>query len=417
MTRDNVAVIGGGVSGLTAAHILQRRHDVTVFEAAPRLGGHADTQLISAEAALDTAFVIFSERFYPNFARLLNELGVTSQPADLVVDIVCDDCGFAHVGADLFGTPLLPKRPTGVSREEWDNVSTDCARFGPALADAMSAGGSGPTVRQVLDQRGFSRFFATHYVYPMVGSLYLQPPRRIDEMPLKFLGDTLSRYGLMGADALATWRTVTGASHTYVRAVAGRLFRVRTGTRVQEVRRSGAGVSVKDSSGTVHDFAKVVIATHAPETLRILTDPPPDVREVLHSIRYAPFEAALHTDQSVLNGTGEASNTILHVTCAANGADFRSTYRAGLVHKLGEPEHQYLCSQNMTAQLAPEKVLRVLSYEHPVVTPESFALQERILELSDDVVAFAGAYAGNGFHEAGCASGVHAAKALGVTWE
>ncbi|MGP3989360.1 FAD-dependent oxidoreductase [Streptomyces sp. 3N207] len=415
MERRTAAVIGGGISGLTAAHVLQQQYDVTLFEAASNLGGHADTHRIAGQS-IDMGFIIYSELYYPMVTRLFKELGVETQPADLVVDVVCDDCGFAHLAGGVLGMENWPTRPQPVQERTWDAFERDCARFPADLMTIMAGEGTGPAVGELLQAGEYSSYFADHFLYPRTGSLFLQAPRHIDHMPVKSLGGTLSRYELMGPDALASWRTVTGGSRRYVDALATKLSRIHTASPVAGVSRDGDGVLITDGDGIPHTFHKAVIATHAPEALRMLSAPTSHQRTALEPFEYAPLEAAIHTDTTVLKGSADSSNTVLHVSCSEPESSFRATYRAGLVHKLGTEAHHYLCSNNMTDRIDPKDVLCTVQYEHPVVTAESTTAQQQLTQLSDETLAFAGAYFGDGFHEAGCRSGALAAERLGVRW-
>ncbi|MGW1805471.1 NAD(P)/FAD-dependent oxidoreductase [Streptomyces sp. NPDC002078] len=413
MTRRTVAIIGAGVSGLTAAHILQKQFDVTLFEAKERLGGNADTRMAGSFPA-DLGFVGFNELAYPNLMRLFAELGVTSKPAVQSADLVCRDCDFAHLNGDTLGAEGLPARPKNTDEATWNTFVADVVRFGNQMAELADSGPDRLTLGQLLSEQGYSEYFTRHYLYPRIGPWFLLHAADLNRVPAGFLAATMSPLGR--PEARAAWRVVDGGSRTYVERVAAGLSAVRTSTPVRSVTRSADGVEVRDGSAEVHHFDKAVIAVHPPQALRMLTNPTAAERAVIGAFEYAKVEMALHTDSSILSSDKLSSALLMEVSCATPRPLFTDCHVDVTMSQHLDTDVRYLKSFNPTDTIDPDKLVVRETYEVPVFTLESVAAQRRLPGLSDQVIAWAGAYHGNGFHEAGCASGVAAAEALGASW-
>ncbi|MEV7521812.1 FAD-dependent oxidoreductase [Streptomyces sp. NPDC091371] len=308
MSRPTVAVIGAGVSGMTAAYLLQRTHDVTVFEANDYLGGNANTQdaVLSADVTIpvDVAFMAYDET-YPNIKRLFGELEVASRPANIAIDVVCTGCGFTHMGSTPFGDGVVAARPDGVDPEVWGRFTAELERFPADLVAAVESGETTTmSVGEFLAKKDYSDYFFQHFVYPRVGPWWLNGPGSVHAMSLEFLLSTMRKYGLLNPDAFSTWRVVAGGSRAYLDKIAARLTAVHTSSRVREVRRTADGVLVRDAAGRTHAFDKAVVAVHPPTALEILYHATARERELLGIFRYMPMDATLHTDLSVFPETG-----------------------------------------------------------------------------------------------------------------
>jgi len=411
--RQSVAVIGSGISGMTAAHVLQQQFDVTVFEANARLGGNAHTYLVNGAVPIDLGFVAYNEVTYPYVARLFGELGIKSNPSLQSADAVCADCQFSHLGSDTLGADGLPPRPPDASEAVWRTFAADRDRFGTQLGALIDTPGTGLTVDEFLIQNAYSHYFIRHYLLPRLGPWFLLNPTDLARMPMRMLADTMGP--LMTPESSSAWRVVKGGSHTYIDLVARGLTRVLTSTPVRSVTRTGTGVDVRAASGTVRAFDKAVIAVHPPQALRMLDRPSDTERELLGAFEYARVEVALHTDASVLPDrcTG---GLMMHLTCATPHPMFADCHVDSTQALYLETATRYIKSFNATDTVDPAKLITREFYEIPVFTRDSLAAQERLAELSGSRLAWAGAYHGNGFHEAGCRSGVAAAEALGAEW-
>jgi predicted NAD/FAD-binding protein len=421
VTRPRAGVVGSGVAGLTAAFILQRRYDVTLFEADQRLGGHAHTHEIEGATGavrLDTGFIVHNERTYPHLLRLFEELDVRTQESEMSMSVRCEGCGLEYAGArNLRG---LFADPRTLSRPRYLRMLAEVTRFHRAARRLLvddDDGGTELTLGQFLSAGGYSRYFVDHFVMPLVSAVWSTGPLDSAQQPAWNLFKFLDNHGMLSVGGSLQWRTVVGGSRTYVDKVAERLSAVRVSTPVGTVTRGSEGLEIRDYADSVHQFDRVVIATHPDTALGMLADPTLAQKETLGAFTYSQNEATLHTDASILprRSWARASWNYLKATCSGTEGRPMVSYDLNRLMRLGEPRN-YVVTLNGADRVAESTVLAKMSYEHPVFTPESVAAQRRLSEISDETLAFAGAYHGWGFHEDGCASGVRAAACLGVDW-
>ena len=442
MTGRRIAVIGSGVSGLTAAYILARTDEVTIFEADDRLGGHADTHLVpgpgGTRTGIDTGFIVYNERTYPQLTRLLRELEVATQPSEMSMSVSCSGCGVGYAGKR--GLPGLGAGlPRGGAR--YLRMLTEVTRFHRTARKALASGAGGDLpLGDFLREGRFSAYFTAHFAAPLVGAVWSCPPGQALRYPAGYLFAFLANHGMLAVSGSPQWRTVTGGSRNYVERVAARLAKVRVSSPVRSVRRYPDGVEVRDASGEALDFDAAVIATHPDQALRLLAAPTPAEQSVLGAFAYTPNEAVLHTDATLLpprdavraswnyslncrdGGASEDSGTSQDRGISQDSGAGRPPTRVsyylnrlqGLPRGPGHPD--YIVTLGGRQDVDPARVIDVMEYAHPAYTRESVAAQRRLPELRTPVTAFAGAYHGWGFHEDGCASGVAAARALGGSW-
>ncbi|WP_431875897.1 NAD(P)/FAD-dependent oxidoreductase [Amycolatopsis sacchari] len=414
------AVIGSGVAGLTAAYILRKRYEVTLFEAEGRLGGHAHTHAVrtpdNREIAVDSGFIVHNDRTYPNLLRLFGELGVSTRDTEMSMSVRCRGCGLEYAGAKRLDG-LFAQRNNAV-RPRYLRMLGEVRRFhrhAQRVLDHPDAGDT--TLGAFLVIGGYSRFFADHFLIPLVSCVWSAGGHLSKQYPARYLFAFLRHHGMLSIGGSPTWRTVAGGSKSYVDKIVKNLAVLRKGLPVRSVHRRAGGVEVRDESDAAHRFDRVVVATHADQALRLLAEPTAAEREVLSAFRYSCNETLLHTDATVLPRArgARASWNYLKTSCATDDRPVLVTYDMNRLMRLDEPV-DYLVSLNSTEHVAERDVLARMVYEHPVYTPETLAAQRRLPELDDGRIAFAGAYHGWGFHEDGCASGVRAAAALGVDW-
>ncbi|GAB2465981.1 NAD(P)/FAD-dependent oxidoreductase [Jatrophihabitans fulvus] len=420
--RRSIAVIGSGVAGLTAAYVLQRSADVTLYEADDRLGGHADTHdVVGVDGVLrnvDTGFIVHNHRTYPNLLRLFGELGVGTQESDMSMSISCGGCGLEYAGGKgLAG--LLPS-VDAVRRPRYLRMLTEVKRF-HRRAQRLLAGddpaGERMTVREFLAAGRFSTYFDAHFMTPLIAAVWSTAPNQAGDYPAKYLFSFLDNHGMLSVSGSPTWYTVAGGSARYVEKAAKSLTAVETATPIRAVTRTGSGVEVRDDSDTAAHFDAVVVATHPHQALGMLAAPTADERDVLGAITYTTNPTLLHTDTAVLPTAPRAGASWNYAlpSCHTVPTEVQVSYDMNRLQRLEAPE-TYVVSLNAGHRVDPAKVVERMDYEHPVYTSSSVAARERLPELNDGVVAYAGAYHGWGFHEDGCRSGVDAAASLGVTW-
>ncbi|HET9760194.1 MAG TPA: FAD-dependent oxidoreductase [Nocardioidaceae bacterium] len=418
--RPTVAVIGGGVSGLTAAYLLSRTHHVTLFEADDRVGGHAHTHDVplsdGTTAAVDSGFIVLNDRTYPLLRRLFAELAVETRPTEMSMSITCAECGLNYVGGRK-ASGIFAQRRRLLDPRFW-RLLLGVRRFQKAALRLLAEEpDSGLTYGEFLDRHGFDRHFVTHYALPIVSCVWSMGHREALDYPAAYLFAFLDHHGFLRLGDAPTWHTVVGGSRTYVGAITSRLDVVRTRTRVTAVSRKPDAVEVDDELGAHHAFDKVVLATHADEALALLTDAGEDEQEVLGAFGYSRNVTHLHRDESVLPArrTGRASWNYRLEGCRTVTDRSRVSYWMNRLQ--GHPESDPLVvTLNPGDGETPADVVATMTYLHPTYTAASVAAQRRLAGLNSDRLAFAGAYHGWGFHEDGCRSGVAAAEALGATW-
>ncbi|MGE7384581.1 FAD-dependent oxidoreductase [Streptomyces sp. NPDC004126] len=420
MARKRVAVIGSGVSGMTAAYLLERAYDVTLFEAGSRLGGHAHTHLIPAPSGktvvVDSAVMIVRPASYPTLMRLFGELGTaTRDHGPITLSVTCTACGFANPEAhDL---QAVPPRPPGVAEPEWKRFTDDAARLTTDLLTALTSTSDDHTIGDFIDAGAYSSYYVEHLLMPAMVTNNTQYAEQVRRFSLRAMFDVWNQHGLLNGNT--GWRSVVGGTKSYLDAIAARLSAVRLFTAVDEVRRTADGVDVRDRTGAVHAFDKAVIATHPRQALNMLAEPTDLQAELLGAVEYTTNTGVLHTDTSLL-AVGTDMHRLMNyrrTTCEPSTTEQAVSLELSLTQGISEQD-TYIATYNGEAHLiAPDHRHAELTYEHLVLTPRTAAAQQRLREISDDRIAFAGAYHSmGGYHEDGCRSGVLAAEHLGVTW-
>jgi predicted NAD/FAD-binding protein len=394
-----IAVVGSGISGLGAAHVLSRVHHVEVFEREPRAGGHANT-VVHDGLALDTGFLVHNVRNYPLLTRLFRELGIAAHESDMSFSVSCSGCGLEYSGRRPFAQPANATSPRYLALL-WE--------IGRWLRTARPEEES-QSLAEYLDLHRYSQRFRRHFLVPLTSALWSTAPGRALEFPAAYAIRFFANHGMLGFGRFR-WRTVTGGSHRYVDAIAARLGRrLRLGAGVRSVRRSEAFVELRIGDA-IERFDRVVLATHADQALALLEDPTPAEQRVLGRFAYTRNDAVLHTDSRFLPRTAAARASWNYRL----GDDGRPTitYHLNRLQAL-DADRDYCLTLN---EDVPEAyVIGRFTYEHPLFTVDAMRAQAELPRLQRDRTHYAGAYFGNGFHEDGLASGVAAARALGVEW-
>lgn len=422
--RPSVAVVGAGVAGLTAAYVLQRTYDVTLFEADDRLGGHAHTQEVPTSdggwASVDTGFIVHNERTYPTLLRLFAELDVETQESEMSMSVRCEGCGLEYAGARKL--PGLLAQPRNAVKPQFVRMLVEIKRFHRQARELLATGreaGAGDelTLGEFLDRGRYSRYFTDHFMLPLVSAVWSTGPTVSAQQPARPLFEFFDNHGMLSVSGSPTWRTVVGGSRNYVDRVAKQLTTVHEATPVRSVRRTGTGVEVRTEDGTARHFARAVVATHSDQALALLAEPTSLERELLGAMRYTDSSATLHTSTAVLptSSNARASWNYLKRACSEDAADVLVSYDMNRLMRLPDST-RFVVTLNGDDRVAAESVLRKMRYQHPVFDNAAVAARTRLPEISDDRIAFAGAYHGWGFHEDGCASGLRAALRLGGQW-
>ncbi|XUM02153.1 NAD(P)/FAD-dependent oxidoreductase [Streptomyces venezuelae ATCC 10712] len=414
-----VAVVGAGVAGLSAAHVLSASCRVTLYEADGRLGGHAHTRELAAPGgravAVDSGFIVHNERTYPTLLRLFRELGIGTQDAEMSMSVRCDGCGLEYAGA-RGAAGLFASRAS--IRGRYLRLLAEVPVFHRGARRLLARGGpAGLTFGEFLARGGFSPYFVSHFALPLVAAVWSCPARTALSYPAVYLFRFLDHHGLLSVTGSPQWKTVTGGSSAYVEAAAKRIERVLTGSPVETVRRTADSAVVTTRDGDAETYDAVVIATHPDQALRLLADPTADESRLLGAFRYSRNPTVLHRDTSVLprSRRARASWNYRMAGCTPSVDPVHVSYDMERLQRLPVGSG-YVVTLGGEDGIAADRVVERMVYEHPVYTPASVAAQTELPRLNTGVTAYAGAWHGWGFHEDGCRSGVEAARSLGVDW-
>jgi uncharacterized protein len=419
--RPSVAVIGAGVSGLTAAYLLSRTHDVTLFEAEERLGGHAHTHDVTDSEgrrhAVDSGFIVHNDVTYPWLRRLFGELDVEVLPTEMSLSVRCEGCGLEYAGGrGLRGVFAQPRR---LIDPRFVRMLWQVQRFHQRASAFLRTTDDEnlTTYGEFLEREGFSGYFIAHYAVPVVSCVWSAGRETTLVYPARYLFRFLDHHGMLGVGGSPQWYSVAGGSRIYVERLAGLLQDVRVAHAVTDVTRCGDDVEIRDVTGQVTRVDRVVIATHADQALSLLADPSDAEVTTLKQFVYSSNETVLHTDSSVLPEArnARASWNYRMTSCDRPGQRAVVTYWMNRLQGHQSPE-DFLVTLNDREHLDPGSVAAVMHYQHPIYTPEAVRAQTRLGALATDRTVYAGAYHGWGFHEDGCRSGVEAARRFGVTW-
>ena len=418
--RRRVAVIGSGVSGLTAAYVLRRDWDVTVYEADDRIGGHAHTHTvddIDGTHRVDSGFIVHNDRTYPLLRRLFAELDVEVHPTEMSMSIHCDGCGLEYAGG-RGGKGIFAQRRR-LADPRYLAMLVSVKRFG-RLAQTLldSEETSDPlTYGDFLRINGFSDYFISHYAIPVVSCVWSMGHETALGYPARYLFEFLKHHGFLSIKGSPQWFTVAGGSNTYVSKLSAAVGDVRASHQITAITRKPDQVELMDAAGTLHHADAVVIATHADDALALLTDPSEDERRLLGTFGYSRNVTVLHRDAGRLPKAPQARSSWNYQMedCSQRSDRTAVTYWMNRLQGI-ESTEPFLVTLNAVDGIDPSTVVARMDYSHPVFTHETVAAQGELKRLTSDQTVFAGAYHGWGFHEDGCRSGVEAAAALGTPW-
>jgi predicted NAD/FAD-binding protein len=407
-----VAVIGAGVSGLVGARELDRAgHEVTVFESDPRAGGHSNTVTVETSGGswdIDTGFIVYNERNYPAFERLLGELGVATQPASMSFS-VSDGRGAFEWASRPLG---VFARPSHLADRRFWGMLADLRRFFRDARELVGVAEQGPTLRAFCEERGYSDYFVERLIVPQVSAVWSADPDQLWSFPASFVAEFLDNHGALQLTGRPRWRTVSGGSRRYVEALTRPLGeRLRVGVPVRGVRRAPDRVEVT-VDGAVLDFDQVMFACHSDQALATLADPSWAELATLAAIPYQANEVVLHSDARLMPRRRAAWASWNYRLVERPSGRTSVTYHMNRLQSL-RADREFFVTLNQTEAIDPSKVIREMTYSHPVYRQEGIDAQRDWGRISGpNRTHYCGAYWRWGFHEDGVWSAVRACRRL-----
>jgi predicted NAD/FAD-binding protein len=409
-----IAIVGAGVSGLVVAHLLQGHHEVTVFEAGEYAGGHTNTVRVdTANETLhvDTGFIVFNDRNYPHFERLLQRLGVAWQPSSMSFSVSDVRGDFEYSSASPNG--LFAKRSHLVT--PWfHRMVSDLARFNRHARALIEEREHDTSLGEWLQRHRFSREFVERLIVPQVSAVWSADPNQRWSFPARFLAEFFENHGMLSFRGRPHWRAIRGGSARYVEVLMRTLApRVRLATSVQQISRHPDHVLLSARGCAPERFEEVVLATHSDQALALLGDASESECEILGAIPYQANEAVLHTDASMLPRRRRAWASWNYHLLEHPSDRSTVTYHMNRLQSL-RTDTELCVTLNRSEAIDPEKVIRRIPYAHPVFTSEGVRAQRRCQEISGtNRTSYCGAYWGYGFHEDGVASALRVARRFG----
>jgi predicted NAD/FAD-binding protein len=393
--------------------MLHREHELVLFEAGDEPGGHANTVRVETDAGgydVDTGFIVFNDRNYPNFERLLDELAVPTQPSQMSFG-VSDGADFEYSATSPNG--LFASR-ANLIKPSFHRMVADLARFNREAVELL-AGDEDPTLREWLAERRYSDAFVERLIVPQASAVWSADPDQMWSFPARFLVEFFDNHGMLGFRGRPHWRTVTGGSRRYVQALTRPWQEsLRLSTAVTEVSRHSNHVVVSARGCEPESFDAVVMATHSDQALALLADPSERERELLGAIPYQRNEAVLHTDRSLLPRRRRAwASWNYHLDGGEHGA-CAVTYHMNRLQSL-RADREFCVTLNRSAAIDPRQIIHTIGYSHPVYTRAGVAARSRHHEISGhNLTHYCGAYWGCGFHEDGVNSALRVAREIGA---
>jgi len=413
MKRKNIAIVGSGISGLTAAYLLKDTHDITLFEANSYIGGHTNTITVESHGKtfdVDTGFIVHNDKTYPNFVRLLEELDVAVQPTEMSFSVKDEVNNLEYNGGSL--AKMFAQKSNFV-KPSFFRMINDIIRFNKHSRLLLEPGNESITLGEYLKDENYSRPFIEQYLLPMGSAIWSTVPQDMLLFPAQNFIRFFLNHGLLDIKDRPQWKTIIGGSKTYVNKMTKSFKeRIFLNTGVKAIRRDGRGVQLILNDGVTTKFDEVVIATHSDQALRMLEMPTHAERRILGAIPYQKNTAVLHTDVSLLPKRKLAwASWNYHIAKNTQGRT-ALTYNMNILQRL-DARDVFNVTLNRHDDIHPDKILKVIDYHHPLFTSEGIDAQRHKHIINGvNKTWYCGAYWGNGFHEDGVVSALEVVEGI-----
>ncbi len=412
----NIAIIGSGIAGLTSAHLLSQKHNVTVFEQNDYIGGHTatvDVEYQGRDYAIDTGFIVFNDKTYPNFLKLLAKLGMNKQETEMSFSVQNTQTGLEYNGHNL-NTLFAQRR--NILRPKFWHLIRQIVRFNKACKSVYEQNSYDEqlTLGEFLSQNNFSDFFAQHYILPMGAAIWSSSIDQMNQFQFKFFVQFFHNHGLLNITDRPQWYVIPKGSRSYITPLIEPFKdNIKLNTKLIKVERRDEKVFVHhevNSEVKIDEFDEIVLACHSDQALKLLDDRTPAEQEVLGAMPYSENEVVLHTDTQLLPKRRAAWASWNYQLVNDRSKPASVTYNMNILQGL-QSDTTFCVTLNQSEAIAPEKVLRKFIYHHPIFSIESMQAQQKRSQICGlNNTHFAGAYWYNGFHEDGVRSAVDVAK-------
>ncbi len=413
-----IAVVGSGIAGLTAAYLLSREHEVSLYEANDYLGGHTHTrpvELAGRTYPVNTGFIVYNDWTYPNFIKLMDQLGVPSEESDMSFSVRCENTGLEYNGTSL--NSLFAQR-SNLFKPAFLGMVKDILRFNKETTAALKEGrvDEEQSLGDYLQQHGYSRFFRLYYIIPMGAAIWSSSEEVMMNFPLAFFLRFFHNHGMLSVDERPQWRVLQNGSQSYIEPItAPYKERIYLNTPIKGIERFEDGVRVHSTRG-VEEYDEVILACHSDQALKMLRDPSQQESNILGALPYQMNDVVLHTDERLMPKRKLAwASWNYHIPQRANQCAM-VTYNMNMLQNFDDAPETFLVTLNRSSEIASDKVIERFRYAHPVFTLDGIAAQQRHAEISNQRhTHYCGAYWFNGFHEDGVNSALRVVKAFGIS--
>jgi hypothetical protein len=412
-----IAIIGSGISGLVCAHLLSSQHQVTLFEANDYLGGHTATKTVELAGkswAIDTGFIVFNDRTYPNFQRLLHQLGVPYQPTEMSFSVTNETTGLVYNGHSI---STLFAQTSNWFTPRFYHLLTEIVRFNKRCKHYANTQIPDITLGLFLSSEGFNQYFAENYILPMGAAIWSASLGEIEAFPLRFFIQFFNNHGLLNINDRPQWYTITGGSNAYIPyLLQDRPLTIKLSTAIQAVHRNVEGVTLTLPDQSTEHFDEVIFACHSDQALALLSDATDKENQVLGAIPYRLNDVVLHYDERLLPTIPKARASWNYHVIPDKDKPASVTYSMNILQCLPKEAPPFCVTLNHTEAIDPTKILGQFSYSHPVYSQSMVMAQQRRAEIcGKQHTHFCGAYWYSGFHEDGVRSALDVCQRFGVT--